>query len=331
MTVDGTYNGTVGDDTFTVSGIVDGAGAIGLLAGDDVLTINDTGVIAGLANPLDGGAHTPAGDSVVLNFASNRAFGAGNIINFENLVKQGGGTATTTGSFAFSGGVTVSGGGLTVAGALETPTLSLADNTVLNVNGSLDAGGVASSITGTAGTNTVTVGTAGTLLASGDLGAGADTLDVLGSLDVGGGSFLLGDGNDNFIVHDNTRRCGNSRWRRGLRHAHLRHQRNGNRGRTREFRRRDQDGHRCAHDHRSRRHRSRRGRCARRHVEHWSIGECGCACGQHARHTGRRGGHAERRGQLWLRNRRRHVERVRHRFRCRHDRPVRRRGHADPE
>ena len=61
MTVDGAYAGTTGDDTFTVSGTVDGAGTIDLLAGDDVLTINDGGDISGLANPLDGGAtHRPA-------------------------------------------------------------------------------------------------------------------------------------------------------------------------------------------------------------------------------------------------------------------------------
>ena len=276
MTVDGTYTGTTGDDTFTVSGTVDGAGTIDLLAGDDVLTIDDTGVIDGLANPLDGGTHTPGGDSVVLNFASNRTFAAGNFINFENLVKQGAGTATTTGSFAFSGGVTVSGGGMTVAGALETPTLSLADNTVLNVNGSLDAGGVASSITGTAGTNTVTVGSAGALLATGDLGAGADTLDVLGSLDVGGGSFLLGDGDDNFVVHDNTVVAGTVDGGAGFDTRTYDINAIANRGRARQLRRRDQDGHRRAHDHRSRRHRSRRGRRARRHVEHRSIGQCGC-------------------------------------------------------
>ena len=98
MNVAGAYTGSAGADTFTVSGTVSGAGTIGLLAGDDVLTLNDGADISGLANALDGGAHTPAGDSVVLNFASNRTFAAGDIINFENLVKQGGGTATMTGS-----------------------------------------------------------------------------------------------------------------------------------------------------------------------------------------------------------------------------------------
>ena len=88
MTIDGTYSGTLGNDTFTVSGSVNGAGTIDLLAGDDVLTLNDGGDISGLTNPLDGGGHTPVGDSVMLNFASDATFSSGNVINFERLVKQ---------------------------------------------------------------------------------------------------------------------------------------------------------------------------------------------------------------------------------------------------
>ena len=43
-----------------------------------------------------------------------------------------------------------------------------------------------------------------TLLATGDLGGGNDVLDVAGTLDAGGGSFYLGDGDDSFVVHDGT-------------------------------------------------------------------------------------------------------------------------------
>ena len=95
LTVDGAYAGTTGDDTFTISGTVDGAGTIDLLDGDDVLTINDGADISALANPLDGGAHT-AGDRVVLNFASDGTFASGNVINFESLAKQNSGTVTLT-------------------------------------------------------------------------------------------------------------------------------------------------------------------------------------------------------------------------------------------
>ena len=211
----------------------------------------------------------------------------------------------------------MSGGGLTVAGALETPTLSLADNTVLNVNGSLDAGGgMASSITGTAGTNTVTVGTAGTLLASGDLGAGADTLDVFGSLDVGGGSFLLGDGNDNFVVHDNTVVAGTVDGGAGIDTRTYDINATATVGALVNFEGVTKTGTGVLT------------------ITGPGVTELGAVdvlggtlnigpSGSVAAPAGdtldtliAAGGHAERRRQLWLRNRQRHVERVRHRFRC---------------
>ncbi len=205
MTVDGAYSGTLGNDTFTVSGGVNGTGTIDLLAGDDVLTINDGGDIGGLTNPIDGGSHTPAGDAVVLNFASDSTFSSGNVINFESLVKQNAGTVTLTGTTAFSGGTALDGGGLSISGSLETPTIGLADGTVLTVAGTVQAAGASQAlISGSAGINTVSVGAGGTLRASGDLGNGADVLDVAGTLEVGGGTFLLGDGDDNFVVHDGT-------------------------------------------------------------------------------------------------------------------------------
>ena len=58
------------------------------------------------------------------------------------------------------------------------------------------------SISGSAGVNTVTVATGATLRASGDLGDGADVLDLAGALDTAGGVFALGAGNDTFVVHD---------------------------------------------------------------------------------------------------------------------------------
>ncbi|VVO51812.1 autotransporter-associated beta strand repeat-containing protein [Pseudomonas fluorescens] len=200
MTVDGTYQGTAGDDTFTVSGTVNGTGTINLLDGDDVLTLNDGADLSGLANPLDGGAHG-AGDTVVLNNAGAFALDGGNIVNFEFLQKDNTGTGTLTGTQSFSGGTAINGGTLDVDGALTTSTVSLADNTTLNVNGSLQgAGGTAAAITGSAGINTVTVN--GTLVATGDLGASDDVLDVVGTLDTQGGTFALGDGDDTFTVHD---------------------------------------------------------------------------------------------------------------------------------
>ncbi|WP_460918633.1 hypothetical protein, partial [Pseudoxanthomonas sangjuensis] len=115
------------------------------------------------------------------------------------------GEATLTETQGFTGGTTINAGALTVAGTLETPTVVLADDTVLNVDGALQAaGGTATMLTGSTGTNTVTVGAGGTLLATGDLGGGDDVLDVAGMLDTGGGVFALGDGDDSFVVHDGT-------------------------------------------------------------------------------------------------------------------------------
>ncbi|EPJ86104.1 autotransporter-associated beta strand repeat-containing protein [Pseudomonas sp. CFII68] len=202
MTVDGTYQGTAGNDTFTVSGTVNGTGTINLLGGDDVLTLNDGADLSGLANPLDGGAHG-AGDTVVLNNAGALALDGDNIVNFEFLQKDNTGTATLTGTQSFSGGTAINGGTLDVDGAMTTPTVTLADNTTLNVDGSLQgAGGTAATITGSAGINTVAVN--GTLVATGDLGASDDVLDVVGTLDTQGGTFALGDGDDTFTVHDGT-------------------------------------------------------------------------------------------------------------------------------
>ena len=63
-------------------------------------------------------------------------------------------------------------------------------------------------LTGAAGVNTLIVSAGAILLATGDLGDGNDVLDVAGTLDTGGGTFLLGAGDDAFVVHDTTRSIG---------------------------------------------------------------------------------------------------------------------------
>ncbi|WP_161786165.1 ESPR-type extended signal peptide-containing protein [Lysobacter antibioticus] len=199
LNVDGSFTGSAGNDTMAVSGTVSGGGTIDLAGGDDTLTLNDG---AALSNVIDGAGHG-AGDTVVLNNAGALNVSIANVVNFELLSKNNTGTATLTGNQSFSGGTTLNGGELAVAGALSTPTLAMGDDTSLTVDGSLDAGaGTAAAITGSAGANTVTVN--GTALASGDLGAGLDVLDVVGTLDTQGGTFALGDGDDSFVVHDGT-------------------------------------------------------------------------------------------------------------------------------
>jgi fibronectin-binding autotransporter adhesin len=206
MTVDGTYEGTAGNDTFTVSGTVNGSGTINLLAGDDLLTLNDGADINGLVNPLDGGDHG-SGDTVALNNDGALDLDITKTVNFEFLQKTGTGTATLTGTQAFTGGTTINSGTLDVDGTLETGNMSLLDGTTLNVDGVLNGGpGVETDVLGGDGIETVRIGADGSMFATGNLGGGNDVLDVFGTLDATGLSsgFQLGDGNDTFTIHDET-------------------------------------------------------------------------------------------------------------------------------
>ena len=200
LNVDGSYAGSASNDTFTLAGAVSGSGTIDLGAGDDVLTIRD-GATLGLA--IDGGGET-AGDRVVLDNAAAFTLDGADISGFEQLTKQNTGTATLTGTQVYDS-VAVDGGTLDVDGTLETATANLADGTTLNVDGTMQAaGGTQSVITGSSGVNTVVVSTGATLAATGDLGDGSDMLDVGGTLDVGGGAFNLGAGDDTFMIRDGT-------------------------------------------------------------------------------------------------------------------------------
>lgn len=208
LTVDGSYQGTSGADTFTVAGTVNGSGAIELLDGDDVLTLNDGGDLAGLTTLLDGGAHG-VGDTVVLNNTATFAFDADAIVNFESLQKVNTGAATVSDSATFTS-TAINGGLLDVVGTLNTGTIAVADGASLRVDGIVQAAnGAPTAITGSSGTNTVAVGAGGFLLASGDLGGGVDVLDVAGTLDTLGGVLTLGVGDDTFNVHDGTNVVGN--------------------------------------------------------------------------------------------------------------------------
>lgn len=200
LNVDGSYGCGAGSDSMTVAGTVSGTGTIDLCGGDDTLTLQDG---AAINNAISGGAG--GSDTLVLDSAAALAFDGGNTDGFERLRKDNVGTATVTGTQTFVDGTTITAGTLDIDGTLETPTIDLADATVLNVDGTVQAvGPAAATITGSAGTNTVVVGATGVLRAAGDLGDGQDTLDVAGTLDTNGGVLQLGDGDDNFVVHDGT-------------------------------------------------------------------------------------------------------------------------------
>ncbi|MEX0896567.1 MAG: autotransporter outer membrane beta-barrel domain-containing protein [Steroidobacteraceae bacterium] len=197
----GTFNLGAGNDMLIVAGTVEGSGTMDLADGDDLLTLNDGAL---LYNTISGGGHV-AGDTVVLNNANPLSLDASRISNFEILTKQNTGTATLTDNFAFVGGVNIAGGTLDVTGTLETPTVMLADATTLNVDGALLAAGAGpTTITGSNGVNSLAVSVGATLVATGDLGDGADVFDLAGTLDTGAGTFMLGAGDDVFVVHDTT-------------------------------------------------------------------------------------------------------------------------------
>ena len=160
----------------------------------------------------------------------------------------------------------------------------------------------------------MTVGAGGTLLATGDLGEGADVLDVAGTLDVGGGTFPLGDGNDNFIVHDSTVVTGTVDGGAGFDTRTYDINTTAIVGALVNFEGVTKTGTGVlnitgpgATD------------CA---VDvlggTLNIGPSGSvvAPAAHARHAGRRGRHAECRGQLRLRRRQRHHDGLRHRVRA---------------
>ncbi|MGN7920341.1 beta strand repeat-containing protein, partial [Lysobacter sp. 22409] len=168
LQMDGSYTGTIGNDSFTVAGTVAGAGTLDLLDGDDSFTIQDGADLSGLANAIDGGAGT---DTFVADLAGSATLGGA--INFETLTKTNTGTLSVDGpaASAFTT-VNVNGGTLDIgaAGSIDgAVTSTIASGATLNVDGSY---------TGSAGADTMNV--SGTVAGSGTIGlaAGDDTLTL---------------------------------------------------------------------------------------------------------------------------------------------------------
>ena len=198
LETDGAFDFTGGGDTFDVAGIVTGGGAFNMLGDDDTLTLRDGADLSGFTGTIDGNA---GADTVTIDNASAVTFSGSQVTNFETLRKDNSGALTVAGAQSFSGGTTLNGGTLDVDGTYETPSVAMADATTLNVAGTAQAAGATqAAITGSAGVNTVNI--AGSLLASADLGDGADVLDVTGTLDSGAGIFALGLGDDTFTLND---------------------------------------------------------------------------------------------------------------------------------
>ena len=147
-----------------------------------------------------------------LDIATTLDFAQGTVTNYESLLKSNVGIASLSGGHTYSAGTTIAGGTLDVNGSLITPTIAftnVASTATLNIDGTGQASGATQTvITGSAATNLVNVNAGGTLLATGDLGAGDDVLDVAGTLNTGGGVFALADGDDEFVIHDATNLIG---------------------------------------------------------------------------------------------------------------------------
>ncbi|WP_217351986.1 autotransporter outer membrane beta-barrel domain-containing protein, partial [Ruegeria sp. HKCCD8929] len=201
----GALDFTPGGDTFDVAGALTGAGTVDMLDGDDTFTLRDGADLSGLTGLIDGGSNTATGDTVVVDTATTQTFDGAQVVDFENLQKDNTGTLILTGAQTFLVGTAINGGTLDVDGTLGTAMIAMADDTSLIVDGTVDDGaGGQTLITGSAGVNTVTVTSTLTLLATGDLGDGADVLDVSGTLDTGAGTLSLGAGDDMFTIHDGT-------------------------------------------------------------------------------------------------------------------------------
>ncbi|MBZ9775003.1 autotransporter-associated beta strand repeat-containing protein, partial [Mesorhizobium sp. CO1-1-8] len=155
-----------------------------------------TGSIASASSNVSAGA--------VLGFNRSDAFTfAGTISGAGQLAQIGTGTTVLTAAGNDTGGTSVSAGTLQVNGGLTTPTVTMTGTSALTVNGTVGAtGGGTSAITGDAGASAITVGAAGTLRASGDLGGGSDIVNLTGTLNTGAGALNLGAGNDTLTLND---------------------------------------------------------------------------------------------------------------------------------
>ena len=123
------------------------------------------------------------------------------------LAQIGTGTSILTSALNNIGATTISGGTLQIGngttGALTTPTLAMTGNSTLVVTGTLQGtAGAQTVISGDGGSQTVMLGNGVTMRATGDLGDGADRVELFGTVNTGGGTLSLGAGGDTLVLHD---------------------------------------------------------------------------------------------------------------------------------
>jgi outer membrane autotransporter protein len=182
LTVDGSYLGTTGDDSFDLSGTLAGAGNVDLLGGDDVLTIN-TGAEIRFSGAFDASTQSVA-DRFVLAGGGAGSFDAGLVgtvfTNFETFSKEGTGTWTLTGTGSNDWRVvegSLVGGSLSFGGNIDV------DNAGTVVFDQAADGTYAHQITGD---GTLVKRNAGTLALTGDNGFSGHTRIEAGTLQVDG-------------------------------------------------------------------------------------------------------------------------------------------------
>ncbi|WP_114953406.1 autotransporter-associated beta strand repeat-containing protein [Sphingosinicella terrae] len=198
-------------DTVTYAGLIQGSGGVTqagagttILTGDN-LYAGGTTISAGTLQLGNGGASGAiVGDvanSGTLAFNRNNAYAfAGTITGTGTIAQIGTGTTTLTAANT-AGATTISAGTLNVNGALTTQTVAMTGTSTLNVNATMGAAAGGTAIfAGDTGASTINVASGVTLRAAGDLGGGGDVVNIAGTLNTGAGAFLLGAGNDTFIV-----------------------------------------------------------------------------------------------------------------------------------
>ena len=214
LTFTGTSNGSVFAGALTDNG----SGALSVTktgAGRWIFAGNNsysgtTTISAGTLQIGNGGTSGTLGGGAVVNnatltFLRSDALNVASSISGTGTLNQSGTGTTLLNGSAAAALTNVNLGTLAVNGALVTPTLTLANTATLDVRGTVEAAGAnPTTITGSAGVNTVLVATGATLRATGDLGNGSDLLDVSGTVNTGAGTLSLGTGDDTLTIHDGT-------------------------------------------------------------------------------------------------------------------------------
>jgi fibronectin-binding autotransporter adhesin len=210
-TDDNTFGGAIGDNGTGATTLAKNDNGTWVLTGNNTFTgntvINDGNLIIG-----NGGTtgNAGAGNVIVDSPTSTLSLNRSDTFTFDGtlsgpgtLAQIGMGTSVLTSADNEIGATTISAGTLEVDGGLTTPTVAMTGTAALTVGGTVQAAGAGqTAITGDAGAQTVNVNAGGTLLASGDLGGGSDSVTIAGALRTGTATLDLGTDDDTLVLND---------------------------------------------------------------------------------------------------------------------------------